>query len=105
MKTITEIRYSNFLDIIENEVSSIQEMADVMGRSHSQISQMKTRNKSIGDKIARLIEESFEKPNGWMDTDHSAKDGEYPRTPSEEDYVLIPQYAARGECGTVAVFN
>ena len=24
MKTITEIRYSNFLDIIENEVSSIR---------------------------------------------------------------------------------
>ena len=66
MKTINEIRYENFTNIINNEASSLQEIADKMGKSNAQMSHIKNKVKNIGDKMAREFEEAFDKPHGWM---------------------------------------
>lgn len=78
--TIDEIRHANFL-LLLGQHKTIQAFANVLERSHSQISQLKNRNKHssggeprvIGDDFARHIEAKMGKPPGWMDTPH---DGE-----------------------------
>lgn len=59
------------------EAGSVQALADKLGKSHSQISQLKTRarrneagdRKTVGTVLAREIEQKLGKPLGWMDTD------------------------------------
>ncbi|MGE8366011.1 MAG: hypothetical protein ACN6OP_04480 [Pseudomonadales bacterium] len=78
MKTIDEIRHENLLRLIAR-MGSIQALATRVGKSHSQISQLKTRaahssggkKRSIGDALARDIESQCELPVGWFDADHS----------------------------------
>lgn len=77
VKTITKIRHDNLLILIKR-AGKIQTFADRVGRSHSQISQLKNRSphsksglpREIGDDIARLIESTHELPEGWMDVEH-----------------------------------
>lgn len=82
MKTIDEIRYENLLTLI-NEMGSIANLARTLGKSHSQISQLKNRSnnstgkgkpRSVGDDLAREMEEKAGKPLGWMDTNHTKKE-------------------------------
>lgn len=67
---IKQIRYKNARYLLKNEALGVNDFADKIGRSQSQtsayISERPTKN--IGDKIARLIEQAFSKPNGWLDT-------------------------------------
>ena len=99
MKTVTDIRHENLTYLLNNDVSSIQEMSEKVGKSHSYVSQLKIKAKNIGDKIAREFEVAFDKPHGWMDADHT-KDSDLPPPPSDKDYVLIPEYEIRAECGS-----
>jgi hypothetical protein len=79
MRTIDDIRHDRLLELI-HEAGSIQALADRLGKSHSQISQLKTRarrneagdRKTVGTALAREIEEKLGKPAGWMDTDTKA---------------------------------
>lgn len=79
MRTIDEIRHDRLLELI-HEAGSIQALADRLGKSHSQISQLKTRarrneagdRKTVGTALAREIEEKLGKPPGWMDADPKA---------------------------------
>lgn len=74
MYTIDEIRHANLLRLIER-YGGTQVVAERVGRSHAQISQLKNRNKHsgttrprvIGDDVARALENAFELPRGWMD--------------------------------------
>jgi transcriptional regulator with XRE-family HTH domain len=75
MRTVSEIRRARLLQLIE-QAGSIQAVADKIGRSHAQVSQWKNMNTRssgrpsvIGAESARLIEEAFNKPRGWMDAD------------------------------------
>lgn len=75
MKTVEEIRHARLLQLIA-EHRTIQALADKLGKSHSQISQLRNRvvhsttkkPRSIGDDLARSIEEKLGKPRGWMDS-------------------------------------
>ncbi len=74
MHTIDEIRHGNLLLLIDH-AGSIQAVADKLGKSHAQISQLKNRYKhsgsdkrrGVGDDLAREIEIAFQLPRGWMD--------------------------------------
>jgi hypothetical protein len=74
MPTVGEIRRTNLLLLIE-QVGSIQAFANLIERSHSQVSQLKNANEHsttheprvMGDTLARHIEAMTGKPRGWMD--------------------------------------
>lgn len=77
MKTSAEIRLDNLREVIR-QAGSLQAVADKLDKSHAQISQLNTQAKhsttgkprTIGDDIARLIEERFGLEIGWMDNIH-----------------------------------
>jgi phage repressor protein C with HTH and peptisase S24 domain len=82
MQTIDEIRRRN-LAVLVQSAGSIQKVADAIGRSHSQVSQIKTSAKStatgkpraMGDAMARAMEKAFQLERGWMDNAHSGSAG------------------------------
>lgn len=61
---IAEIR-RNRLQLLKGDRKN-REIADTLGMSDSQISQILGKKK-IGDALARRIESAFHKPRGWMD--------------------------------------
>lgn len=85
MKTIEEIRHANLMLILaemadqDGERGAIQRLASAMGRSHSHVSQLKTRAphsntkkaRNIGPAMARLIEKAAQKERGWLDAEHT----------------------------------
>jgi hypothetical protein len=85
VRTIDEIRHTNLLLLLaelaakHGEHGAVQRLAAAMGRSHSQLSQLKTRAphsktgkpRNIGSATARLMESAAGKPHGWMDTEHA----------------------------------
>lgn len=89
MKTVQEINRDN-LKLLEQEFGSLKAIADLMGKSHSQVSQWKSASKNsgtgkprnIGPASAREIEKACNKPLGWLDQPH---DGD----PREEQLVAI----------------
>jgi hypothetical protein len=105
MKTADEIRHARFLLLLE-EAGSVKAMADRLGVSSAQISQIKNRSahstsgkpRSIGDDQARRIEVAFSKPKGWMDSP-------LPEGPPDADHSLnladitIPQFETGGAMG------
>lgn len=77
METIAEVRHANLLALL-SRYRSLQAFADAIDRSHSQVSQLKNRNRhstsgeprAMGDDIARHIEQKLGLGVGWMDTQH-----------------------------------
>lgn len=74
MKEISEIRLENARTLAE-QVGGTGSFASRIDREPTQASRFMGRNptKNIGDRLARHIEECFEKPKGWLDTDHSGR--------------------------------
>lgn len=80
MKTSSEIRHANFLTVIAL-AGGQQALADRLEKTHSQISQLKNQIKhsttgkprSIGDDMARFIEERLGLEVGWMDNVHEQR--------------------------------
>lgn len=85
VQTIEDIRHANLLRLLQelgggNARGQIAKLADLTGRSHSQISQLKNRSahsgsgkpRNIGPEMAREIEAACGKPRGWMDTSQLA---------------------------------
>lgn len=78
MRTIDEVRVAR-LELLIAEHGSLQAVAERMGKSHSQMSQLRTmashsttgKPRVIGNDLAREFEEKFSKPRGWMDNDPS----------------------------------
>lgn len=78
MKTCKEIRHENLLKLID-QIGSTQKLADRLGKTHSQISQLKNKSpnsrtgkaRGIGDDAAREIEITLGLETGWMDHEHS----------------------------------
>ena len=82
VRTIEQIRHARLLELIGSaEYPTITSLAEVLGKSHAQVSQWKNqserRNKdgvviglsNIDSTSARFIEERVKKPTGWMDND------------------------------------
>ena len=65
------IRYQNTRLLVE-QVGGVSSFADKIGKGQSQTSQFAGTNpiKGIGNKVAREIEEAFDKPHGWLDLPH-----------------------------------
>ena len=76
MKPIHDIRRSN-LNLLIEQLGSVQALATKVGRSHAQISQLRNKTahsttgrlRTIGDKLARAIEQEVGLNEGWMDLD------------------------------------
>ena len=62
------IRYKNTRLLVER-VGGVSSFAEKIGKGQSQTSQFAGTNpiKGIGNKVAREIEEAFDKPHGWLD--------------------------------------
>jgi predicted phage tail protein len=75
VKTVEEIRHARLMQLIA-EHRTIQALANALGKSHAQISQLRNqvvhsatgKPRVVGDRMAREIEEKLGKPRGWMDT-------------------------------------
>lgn len=69
--TIDEIRRKNLLALIAESGDKRVILAEKINTNPAYISQVLTPNdekrRSIGDEIARRLEESYKKPHGWMD--------------------------------------
>ncbi len=98
MATIDEIRHANFLVLLAR-YPTMQAFANAIERSHSQVSQIKTRARhstsgeprAIGTEFARHIEAKLGLANGWMDTPHlSEPAAQWAATPSTER--VLPVY-------------
>jgi len=65
------IRYRN-TRILVDQVGGVSNFADKIGKGQSQTSQFAGTNpiKGIGNKVAREIEEAFNKTHGWLDIPH-----------------------------------
>lgn len=68
---IKDVRRENMRALAQKE-GGITYLAQKLSKSQSQISQLigKSPSKNIGDKIAAQIEDTFNKPRGWMDILH-----------------------------------
>lgn len=66
------IRYQNTRYLVEI-AGGVSNFAEKIGKGQSQASQFAGTNpiKGIGNKVAREIEEAFEKPHGWLDIPHT----------------------------------
>lgn len=73
MKTAEEIRRENARELAR-KLGSNAAFADRIDRSSTQVSRFmgKGATTEIGPKMARHIEQCFNKPEGWLDVDHSA---------------------------------
>ena len=69
---ISEIRLEN-ARYLANSIGGVVAMAERLGKSQPQVSHFIGGNpvKNIGNKIARQIEEAFNKENGWLDNCHT----------------------------------
>lgn len=79
MKSIDEIRREN-LQLLRSEYGSQKALADALERDEAQVSQwaLGLKNSGTGKPrgmrtvTARYIEKQCNKPDGWLDTDHSS---------------------------------
>lgn len=112
MATIDEIRHARLLELLAERGDNVQQLASELGKSHSQISQLKNRSKhsttgkprGIGDDLAREIEERLRKPHGWMDA-ADISDGYIVDVARRSDDVRIEQWDAAGAMGASLVLK
>ncbi|MDY7373238.1 S24 family peptidase [Acinetobacter oleivorans] len=66
------IRYKNTRHLVE-QIGGVSNFAEKINKGQSQTSQFAGTNpiKGIGNKVAREIEEAFQKPHGWLDILHT----------------------------------
>jgi transcriptional regulator with XRE-family HTH domain len=77
MKKIEDVRRDN-LRRLRNELGSVQELADRIGKSQSQLSQWLNASthstsgkpRTISSGSCREIEKTLGRPDGWMDAEH-----------------------------------
>lgn len=67
-----EIRRANLAALIESH-GSIRALADKVGTAPNYLSEIKNRERDMGDRLARKIEAALELSAGWMDASHAAE--------------------------------
>jgi len=70
MKTIEEIRLEN-LKTLCAAFPSQRKFAELLGKPEQNVTGWLTAQRSVGNAVAREIEEKTGKPRGWLDNDHS----------------------------------
>ena len=73
--TNADIRREN-AKLLAGAVGGSREFARLLGREETQVSQIIGKNpqRQIGPKLARLIEQKFGKPEGWLDVPHDEQE-------------------------------
>jgi transcriptional regulator with XRE-family HTH domain len=77
MKKIEDVRREN-LQRLREEIGSVGELAEKLGKSQSQVSQWLNasthsssgKRRTISSGSCREIEKAFGRPDGWMDIEH-----------------------------------
>ena len=119
---IHDVRVRNARTIAK-ELGGQSALADILGKSESQLSQIMGKNPSrkIGNKVARQIEEAGDKEKNWLDVEHvpesnnvylyrrRASDKAMVSEPSADDYgpvettisdyALVPRFNIRAGMG------
>lgn len=73
MRTITETRRAN-LDLLlrDHFAGSRAQLSLRLGMARTQVSQLFSKYRNIGDAVARRLEATCSLPVGWMDVEHPA---------------------------------
>jgi SOS-response transcriptional repressor LexA len=104
MKDISQIRLEN-ARVLAEQAGGTGEFASRIDREPTQASRFMGKNptKGIGNRMARHIEDSFGKPRGWLDTDHSNvsehpvfKESNVASPPKMEGYVPVLSWIQAG---------
>lgn len=98
MPDIADVRLANTLALFDEFVRSTvvgpagQELKGLEARfaerlqiSPSYWSQLKSRNRQIGETLARQFEAHFQRPHGWLDESHAASSRAPARSGAEND--------------------
>lgn len=98
---IKDIRRQN-LRRLARSIGGITILAQKLGRSQPQISHLVGENhrKNIGDKFAALIEQTFNKPAGWLDREHGEE-----RKENNAAYLQIPLLQRRKVSDCITSYN
>ena len=78
MKEMNVIRHENLLVLIR-EAGTQERLSELAEVSHVYLNQIKNRRpdpttgkiRNVGNQLARKLEKGMDKPEGWMDRDHS----------------------------------
>ena len=97
MKTSEELRREN-LAALRKKHGGNAELAKIIGRSESQLSQYirglknstNGQPREVGADFARHVEECVGLERGWMDNDHSAGDAGHAKT--EDEQTILKGY-------------
>jgi hypothetical protein len=90
-----QARSANFA-ALANRYPTLRAFAEAAGLSPAHASQIRGAVRSIGDDIARRIEERLRLPHGWMDQPHPDQ-GEttpLPREPDPREQALLGHWRA-----------
>lgn len=106
MKSIDEIRREN-LQLLRSEYGSQKALADALERDEAQVSQwaLGLKNSGTGKPrgmrtvTARYIEKQCNKPDGWLDTDHSSSNAAAAPTLRTSNRVPIVGHVKGGDDG------
>jgi len=75
MKTIIDIRYDNLRRLMKGAGLTNSKLAAFLGKergfTHAYVRENNPKN--IGSAFARFVETKFDKPEGWLDAEHSIK--------------------------------
>ena len=78
MRTVKEIRRANLKYVVDSRYNGIvNRLATACGLHNTQLARVLATGKSrrdLGDKMARLVEETVGLPAGWLDQEHAATD-------------------------------
>ncbi|ELI5409507.1 LexA family transcriptional repressor [Vibrio parahaemolyticus] len=98
MKTAEEIRRENARELA-SQMGSNAAFADKIDRSSTQVSRFmgKGATTEIGPRMARHIEQCFNKPEGWLDVDHSSKNEPIPPSQRETAENIAKQLGENSE--------
>lgn len=70
---LSAVRRANSQVIMRENAIDALEFALCLGLTESQVDRlMDGQGREIGEKLARQIEQTFNKPNGWLDFDESS---------------------------------
>jgi hypothetical protein len=110
VKTIEEIRYENFLVLVE-EAGSVARFAKKMEKSYGLFSQIKNRSpesktgkpKELGSKQAREIEAVFGREIGWMDHEQLDQEAQaFKKLPAEVRAWILKNAVSEEPVASVA---
>lgn len=88
MKTVSEIRLQNFLNLAQQE-ELFNRFCERVGIQESYGSRIKSKDRPVGNTIARRVEQRLGLPEGWMDASHETAQPQTQEGPSSAGIALL----------------